>query len=486
MLNPLPISDDLWNQVPPEVQALILAMQQRIADLEAENREFRARIEHLESRLKLNSTNSSKPPSSDPIGFKRRPPAPASKRKRGGQPGHRKSVRPLVPPEQVDETIDCVPEACRRCGEELEGVDPDPRIHQVAELPKITPIVTEYRIHQLECTRCRTTTAGSLPDGVSGGCFGVYLQAVLATLAGAYRLSKRQIQQIAHDLFGLTVSIGMIAKLERQTASVLEAPYTELAASVQQADVVNLDETSWRENRDKAWLWTAVTRVATVLFIAGRRTREVAESILGNTAGRIVGSDRYSVYDSIPAARRQVCWAHLRRDFQKMIDRGGLGKIIGERLLKLSNGVFRNWHRARDGTMTRLAFERRMRGYQRGIRNALNDGRGCGCAKTAATCRGILGIEAGLWTFARVEGVEPTNNAAERSLRHAVIWRKISGGTDSEAGSRFVERMLSVVATCRQQKRDVLEYLSSCIRAHRHGQLSPSLLPATTERIKVA
>ncbi len=208
MLNPAPIRDEVWDKVPPEARVVI---QQFIALLEAQVRDLQARNEDLESRLKLNFTNSSKPPSSDPLGFKRGPPALAGKRKRGGQPGHRKAVRPLVPPEQVDQTIDCVPDACRKCGEELDGVDPDPRIHQVAELPKIKPIVTEYRIHQLKCTRRRTTTAGLLPDGVSGGSFGVSLQAVLATLAGAYRLSKRQIQQIARDLFGLTVSIGMIA-----------------------------------------------------------------------------------------------------------------------------------------------------------------------------------------------------------------------------------------------------------------------------------
>ncbi len=243
--NPLPILDELWDKVPPDAQAAIVAvfraMQQRISDLEA-------RVLDLEVRLKLNSTNSSKPPSTDPIGMKRKPPAPPSKRKRGGQPGHRKAHRPLVPSERVNETFHCKPPSCRRCGHALAGEDSEPLIHQTAELPKIEPIITEYRLHRLACEHCGETTCGTLPDGVSTGCFGPYLQAVLAMLAGAYRLSKRQIQQIAGDLFGLSISTGMVSKLERLSAEALEAPYNELAISVHQAEVVNVDETSWREN----------------------------------------------------------------------------------------------------------------------------------------------------------------------------------------------------------------------------------------------
>src|SRR4051794_28125553 len=225
MIDPLPIPEDLWAKVPPDAQAAIaavfLAMRQRVDELET-------RVGDLEARLKLNSTNSSKPPSSDPIGMKRTPPAPLSKRKRGGQPGHRKARRSLVPPEKVRETFDCKPTDCRRCGHELSGDDPGPLIHQVAELPKIEPIVDEYRLHRLTCPDCRATTCGALPAGVPTGCFGPYLQAVLAVFAGVYRLSKRQIRQMAADLFTLSISTGMISKLERQSSAVLEAPYNGL------------------------------------------------------------------------------------------------------------------------------------------------------------------------------------------------------------------------------------------------------------------
>lgn len=483
MTNPLPIPVELWEKVPSDAQAAIaavfLAMQQRIAELEA-------RVRDLEARLKLNSTNSSKPPSSDPVGMKRKPPAPASKRKRGGQPGHRKAHRVLVPPEQVAETIHCKPPSCRRCGHNLTGEDSEPLVHQVAELHKIQPVVTEYRLHRLACEHCGATTCGPLPDGVPTGCFGPYLQAVLAMLAGAYRLSKRQIQQIVSDLFSLRISTGMVSKLERQSSEALEAPYSELAVSIHEAEVVNMDETSWRENRRKVWLWATVTKLVTVFTIAAHRSRDVAMALLGTRDNQVVGSDRYSVYESIVARWRQVCWSHLIRDFQAMIDRGGAGEGIGERLLALSKRLFRQWHRVRDGTLTWAAFQERMRRLRREVKQALQDGSACTCAKTAATCFEILKVEEGLWTFARVQGVEPTNNAAERAMRHAVIWRKVSGGTDSAKGSRFVERMLTVVATCRQQSRNVLDYLEACFEANRRHQPLPSLLPAKPKKVKVA
>jgi len=253
-----PLPEPLWNVASPELQAGIIALIQsyegRIACLEN-------RLGDLENRLKLNSTNSSKPPSSDPIGMKRKPPAPPSGKKRGDQPGHRKVRRGLVPPEKVRETFDCKPDACRRCGHGLSGDDPEPVIHQVAELPKIEPIVDEYRLHRLTCPACRATTCGALPAGVPTGCFGPYLRAVLAMFAGAYRLSKRQIRQVAADVFTLSISTGMISKLERQSAAVLESPYNELAVAVHQAKATNIDETSWREQLRKVWLWATVIRL---------------------------------------------------------------------------------------------------------------------------------------------------------------------------------------------------------------------------------
>jgi transposase len=483
MIDPLPIPDDLWAKVPPDAQAALaaafLAMRRRVDELET-------RLGDLEARLKLNSTNSSKPPSSDPIGLKRKPPAPPSGKGRGGQPGHRKARRLLVPSENVRETFDCKPTACRRCGRGLSGDDPEPLIHQVAELPRIEPIVDEYRLHRLTCPACRATTCGALPAGVPTGGFGPYLQAVLAMFAGAYRLSKRQIQQVAADLFRLSISTGMISKLERRSAAVLEAPYNELAIAVHHAAVTNIDETSWRERLRKVWLWAVVTPLFTAFAIARNRSGDVARALLGSEDGQVVGSDRFSAYDWILARWRQVCWAHLRRDFQAMIDRGSAGEKTGRRLLSLSNRLFRHWHRVRDGTLQWGVFQERMNRLRREVKHALQEGTRCACAATAATCFEILKVEEGLWTFARVQGVEPTNNAVERALRHAVLWRQLSGGTDSTEGSRFVERMLSVVATCRQQGRNVLDYLSGCFEADCRGQAIPSLLPVATAEIDAA
>lgn len=478
-----PLPEPLWKAASPELQAAILALvrsyEERITLLED-------RLRDLEGRLKLNSTNSSKPPSSDPIGMKRRPPAPPSGKRRGGQPGHRKARRTLVPPEKVRGTFDCRPTVCRRCGHELVGNDPEPLIHQVAELPRIEPIVHEYRLHRLICPACRARTCGALPAGVPAGCFGPYLQAVLAMYAGAYRLSKRQIQQVVADLFALSISTGMISKLERQSATALEAPYNELAVAVHHAKVTNIDETSWRERLRKVWLWATVTPWFTVFTIARNRSGEVARALLGSEDGQVVGSDRFSAYDWIMARWRQICWAHLRRDFQAMIDRGGDGEPIGRQLLSLSNRLFRHRHRVRDGTLEWGSFQQRMSRLRGEVKHALVEGSRCPCAKTAATCFEILKVEEGLWAFARVEGVEPTNNAVERALRHAVLWRRISGGTDSADGSRFVERMLTVVATCRQQGRNVLDYLSTCFDADCRGQALPSLLPVATAETEAA
>src|SRR5947209_13063702 len=251
-----PIPESLWNSVPSDAQAALMAVFEslrcRIAELDQ-------RVADLEARLNLNSTNSSRPPSSDSIGLKRKPPAPPTGRKSGGQPGHVRAQRPLVPPEELRSSTDCKPGSCRRCGHALRGEDPTPLIHQVADLPRIEPLVDEYRLHRLTCPDCGTTTCARLPEGVPTGHFSPYTQAVLATLAGAYRLSKRQIQQLAGDLLGLSISTGMISKLERQSAQALAEPYRELAESVLEAEAVNIDETGWREDRRKAWLWVTMT-----------------------------------------------------------------------------------------------------------------------------------------------------------------------------------------------------------------------------------
>jgi transposase len=470
MNRPTSIPQHLWDNLSDEARAGIGAVIETLEN----------RIAELEARLNQNSTNSSKPPSSDPIGVKRRPPDPPSKRRRGGQKGHPRRLRALVSPERIASVTDCKPTECRRCGQALGGEDAEPRRHQVAELPPVEPVVHEYRLHRLCCPHCNAITCGVLPAGVPDSAFGPRLHAALSVLTGVYRLSKRQVSQLCSDLLGLTISLGMVAKLERITADVLEQPVAGLAEAVKVAEAANIDETGWREAHLKAWLWVVVTSVGVVFRIVRSRAGAVARDLLGEEPKPIVISDRFPGYEWITLRSRQICWAHLRRDMQAMIDRDGDGAEVGRQLLWQSSKLFESWHKARDGTIQRSTFLQTVAWLRPMVRSSLERGSRCACDKTATTCGELLRLWDCLWTFTRVDGIEPTNNAAERALRHAVIWRRISGGTASEAGSRFVERMLSAVATCRQQERSVLEYLTSCHRARLDGRAAPSLLPVTS------
>jgi transposase len=463
-----PLPQSIWDTLSPEAQAAVSVLVQS----------FERRIADLEERINKNSTNSSRPPSSDPPSVKRRPPAPTSGKKRGGQPGHPRQARPLVPPEQLRQVIDCKPPECRWCHRPLQGDDPEPIRHQVAEVQPVQPTVDEYRLHRLTCPRCRTSTRATLPPGVPRGAFGPRLRAILGVLAGGYRLGERPVRRLAFDLLGLTISVGMICRLERQSADELEAPVEELRQYVREAAVAHIDETSWRQGRDRMWLWAAVTRLVTVFTIAPSRGADVAREILGTGTKKVVISDRLKSYAWIK--RHQFCWAHLDRDFQAMVDRGGESAEVGRLLLGHSERLFDWWHRVRDGTMARAALRSKVAMMRFSFREDLRRGVKCGGSKTAGTCRELLAGESHLWTFVRVEAVEPTNSDAERALRHGVIYRKTSGGTESEAGSRFVERMLSVVATCRQQEVNVLDYLTRCYQARLDGQAAPSLRPTTS------
>lgn len=472
----LPLSADVVECTPPEVIRLLQQLVQRVEQLEAENRDLKA-------RLRRNSTNSSQPPSTDPPNHKRKPPEPKSGRKRGGQPGHPRHERPLVPPEQVDEFIDCRPPRCAACDAPLAGDDPEPLRRQVAELPPIQPYVSEYRLHTLTCRHCGGRTTGTQPPGSPTGAFGPRLSAMVGLLSGVYRLGKRPVRQLLNDLFGLSISTGMICKLQRRAAMLLAPAYDELCLHVRTQNV-HLDETGWREDKHRAWLWTVVAPLVTIFHVAHSRGRDVVRQLLGATFTAVATCDRWKAYGHLK--RIQWCWAHLRRDFQAMIDRGGPGRTTGAALLEHSDYLFHWWHRVRDGTLSRTTFQTYVGWLRSAVRDDLEEGAACGCAKTAATCRALLAHEPRLWTFVRHEGVEPTNNVAERTVRHAVLWRKSSGGTDSVAGSRFVERILSMAATCRQQGRNVWDYLTDCHRAALLDQHAPSLLPPCVPHRQVA
>lgn len=460
-MTPPPLPPEVFDALPPAVQAYIRYLEARLADLEA--------------RLGQTSANSSKPPSSDPPHAKPAPPRTPSGRRKGGQPGHPKQSRPDLPPDTV---IELRAATCHRCAHPLAGNDPEPLRHQVIEIPPIRPHVTEYRRHRLPCPRCGRITCPVLPADARGG-YGPRVQAVCALLAGAYRVGKRGVARLCGDLFGVPISPAAVCDLQHKTAAALEPVVREAYAHVA-GKPANVDETGWREGPRRGWLWVAVTAAVTVFLVRLSRARVVLADLIPGNLG-VLTTDRYPAYDHLPVGRRQVCWAHLRRDFQAMIDRRNAGSAVGEDLLMHADILLMQWRRVRDGTLTRPGFRQSYLGWVRAeVRTLLGRGAGCGCAVTAGVCRELLAIEPALYTFAAVDGVEPTNNAAERALRHAVCWRKTSYGTDSGGGSRFVERVLTAVATCRQQGRDVLEFLTRCCEAGRACGAAPSLLPSTS------
>jgi transposase len=439
-----------------------------------------ARIADLEEKLRKSSRNSSKPPSSDGPALPARPPKIPSGRKPGGQEGHEKHERPLVSPEKVSKRVVLRPKRCRVCGSTLAGDDPSPHRHQVFELPRVEPIVTEYELHSLDCA-CGVTTRAELPAGVPTGAFGPSVSATIAVLMGVYRLSKRAVPDLLRDLFGLTISVGAVVGCQQAVSVALETPVEEAKAAIAEAPVKYADETGWREARRRAFLWTVVTGTITIFLIQARRTGDAAHTLLGKVAGVLV-SDRHGAYNWWARRLHQFCWSHLRRDFQAIAERGHASGIIGAALLEEVDRMFAWWHRVRDGTLTRTTFRVYMRSVQRRVEDWLAQGASCPHRQTSRTCKKILKHADALWTFVRVAGVEPTNNTAERALRHAVLWRKSSYGTHSQAGSRFVERILTTHATLRQQRRNVIEFVRLACAANLRGDQAPSLLPIVAQQ----
>lgn len=475
-----PRSAAIEGALPPEAQAYLAALAAENALLRSQVATLTAQVAALTARLGETSANSSRPPSSDPPGKRSVPQTPGGRRP-GGQPGHPGHGRALLEAGQVDQIVDRVPTACRSCGGVLPAVgaadDPAPVRHQVWELPPVAVVVTEYRLAARRCAGCGQTTRAALPVGVTADGCGPRLTAVSAMLSGRYRLSKRETAACLGDVFGAAVSVGTVSALE-QTVSAALAPVVAAAASaVQQEPVVNLDETPWREARRRVWLWTVVAAGLTLFQIHASRGGAVARTLLGAAWSGIVGSDRGTMYSWLARERRQVCWAHLKRNFQKLVDWGPGPRPVGEQLLAIEAEVFRHWHRFRAGELDRAGLGVALAPVQAAMTEALRVGATTGHPVAQSLCRALQGLEPALWTFVTVPGVEPTNNRAEQALRPAVLWRKGSFGTHSPAGSRFVERMLTVTASCRQQDRPLLAFLADAVSAARTGALPPSLLP---------
>jgi transposase len=449
------------------------------ADLRKRIEELEAIVRELRQRLNQNSSNSSIPPSANPLHAPRRLPKKPSGRKPGGQPGHRGHYRQLVPSERVDEVITYVPEKCAGCQADLPPEaspdDPRPRRHQVAELPPLAVVITEHQAMSRTCPCCGEVNRAEIPPHVLSHTIGPRLAAVMSCFSGVYRLSRRSIEEIVETIFGVPASLGSIVALEMQTSSALADAYQRIQAEVRSSPVKNIDETGWRERGIRNWLWTAATSTSALFLIHAKRGFAGLQALLGETIEGIVSSDRWSAYARLNPENRQICWAHLKRDFQKLVDRGGPSEAVGRSGLEVTQCLFADWWEFREGMIDRKRLASRLNRIRAEFLAELELGCRSPDKKTARFCRNLLSIDRALWSFGEVEGVEPTNNHAERILRPAVLWRKCSFGNQSRSGREFTQRILTVVQTAKLRQQQPLDLLCESILSYRLSRSAPQM-----------
>jgi transposase len=464
-----------------------------ILELAARVEQHDERLARLEAQARQDSRTSSRPPSQDPPKTRQQRRAEArekakeiarregERRAAGGQPGHRGAGRELRPEDQIDQIVDHYPDACGGCGREFTDQQRRPKRrfgrHQVCDLPPISVIWTEHRTHQLRCRYCRARTSALVPQEIAGSSFGLRLQAALVTLTAAYRVSRRGITELARDLFGVNLSTGSADAICQRASQALAGPHLQLQDWVLDQPAVHVDETGWRTNGDGRALWGASTPDAVFLQIAEHCNREVFDALIGTSYPGIVISDRWNGYSHLDPQRRQACWSHLQRDFRRHADGLGEQKPFGETGLELTGRVFAAWRAYQHDHHDRDRLQAEIAPIQTELRQLLENA----SPKKARNrwhrrfANNLLKIWPALWTFTLIDGVEPTNNPAERALRAPVIHRKVSLGTQSENGERFAERALSAAGTCRLQHRSLFTYLSELITAHNRGDPFPAL-----------
>ena len=479
-----------------EHEALIAQLAERdaqLAECEAQIAELKEQlatalqaIATLTQQQKQNSTNSHLPPSSDGPGATargvRKSKKKKSKRKRGGQKGHRGAHRQLLPAEQVHEVVDLFPAACEGCARALPKVaDIDARRYQRLELLLAGPHVTEWRRHAVTCTCGHETRAPYDVHVIPASPFGPRLVSVVATLTGAYHLSRRRAQLLLHELFGIEISLGAISQMEARMSKSLVSAVEEARADVVFANVKHTDATSWLLAGVTMSMWVLSTRLTSYFRIFKDGCRATIESMFKDDLGRFVGilnSDRASVFGFWVMAHRQICWAHLLRKFVSFSERDGPMDRFGRELLDHARIVFDYWHGFCDGKLSREGLQMWMDPLRRSFEALLKRAAASGYAGLSGSCADVLKHREALWTFVDVEGVDPTNNLAERDLRELVIWRKRCFGSQSLRGLRFVERMMTVVQTLRKRGRGVLDFLEHTVAASFAGMPAPSLLGA--------
>jgi transposase len=462
-----------------ELSARVNQQQQQI---EAQQKQIEAQqkeIAELKEQLNTNSKNSSKPPSSDRF-KKDAKKKKKSKRKQGGQPGHKGAFRALLPEAQVDHIEKHYPLKRCDCGS---GIVPTEnyRRHQVHELPRVKAVVTEYQLHSGACFGCGAIHQAQLPVGVPRGMLGPIAMAKIGTLTGDYKMSKRNVTFLFEDFYDLHLSLGTVSNAETIVSAALERPVEEAKAFIPSQAAVNADETSHTEKSKKMWTWVFIASLVATFIIRPSRGAQVVKDFLGVTFKGILSTDRWSAYTWLALVFRQLCWAHLLRDFQKISERSGASREIGEELLACTKKMFRYWHKVKDGTLSRAQFKKLMVPIRARVEQLFFNGKSCRNKKTVGTCKQLLKLKEALWTFVDNEGIEPTNNLAEQIIRRIVIWRKTSFATQSSRGTLYLERIMTTVATCKLQKRNVLDFVTEAIRAHLGNTPPPSLLPKTDQ-----
>ena len=471
-------AEAIYEQGKDVVVAVLLRMDAQIQALEKRVAAQDERIAQLERRLGRNSRNSSQPPSAD------RPSTPArrgkdrSGRKQGGQPGHEGSGRELLPTSAVDEVIVYWPASCE-CGhefapDELVAVGTPVR-HQVEELPRLAVTVTEHQCPRVCCPGCGKRRRAALPAPVAASAFGPRFHAAVAVLSVRNRVSRRDVVELCEQLFGARISSGTVDAILARVADALADPDADLLERVRASKAVNMDETGWRTAGDRRALWGAFTDRHGVLRVRADRGAEHAKELLGDTKA-IVTSDRWWAYTHLPVKRRQICWAHLRRDFKAHAEGLAAEKEFGEAGLKVCEELFWSWE-IYQHTGDRAELRRRIQALRREFKPILASyaGKQARYRYTRRMARNLLKVWPALWAFADHRGIEPTNNHAERALRGSVIYRKLSLGTQSAEGERRIERLLSIHTTCRLQRRPLHAYLVDVLGAHSHGDPVPLL-----------
>jgi transposase len=456
-------------------------LEQQIGELLEQVAALTQRVAELTEQLGRNSRNSHLPPSSDPPGTagKGGGQRPKSDRPRGGQRGHRGSRRELVAADKVDDVVDLYPAECENCWAALpEQPDPAAKRYQWIEVPPLRPYVKETRRHAVTCPCCgHKTRAAYSEQEIPSSPFGPRLMSMIALLTGVYHVSRRRAAKLLSDLVDVPISLGAVSSVEARVSEAVESAVAEAWRRVEGAPVKHTDGTTWLKAGAVLALWTIASTAATVFKIVADGSRATLAPLYGALRGILV-SDRATALSFWAIERRQICWAHLLRKFVSFSERAGPSAELGRQLLDYTGLLFDYWHDYKAGKLDRATFRAWMAPVRAQVEALLARAVASGIARLAGSCANILEHRAALWTFVEVDGVEPTNNHAERELRAFVLWRKRCFGTQSERGNLFAERLMTVAHTARKQRKDVLAFLTACCQAQLDGTRAPSLFAA--------